>query len=322
VARDRLIGIYYKLGQGEKAEKQIQELKRQSKPGDPGRQTLGLIYLRHGKIDESIAELDLIVAAFPKDYKSRYYLGTAYEEKENREKALHHFGLVGKESKYYVNAQMHIAYILESQKKYEEAVDVLRKTIEVKGGRAELYLMLASIYETKKEYGKAIEAIEMGLKQNDKNVDLIFRLGVVLDKSDEKEKCLEQMRRILEISPDHADALNYIGYTYAEQGIRLNEAMDLIKRALELKPNSGYIIDSLGWVYYQKGLYDEALSKLEKASSLTPNDPTISEHLGDVYFKKKKYQKSLEMYEKALSLNHPHEEKLKQKIEEVKKFLK
>jgi tetratricopeptide (TPR) repeat protein len=69
-------------------------------------------------------------------------------------------------------------------------------------------------------------------------------------------------------------------------------------------------------------LYDEALNKLEKASSLTPNDPTITEHLGDVYFKKEKYQKSLEMYQKALSLNHPREEKLKQKIEEVKKFLK
>ena len=124
------------------------------------------------------------------------------------------------------------------------------------------------------------------------------------------------------INPDHADALNYIGYTYAEQGIRLNEAMDLIERALKLKPNSGYIIDSLGWVYYQKGLYDEALDKLEKASSLTPNDPTITEHLGDVYFKKKKYQKSFEMYQKALSLNHPDKEKLQQKIEEVKKFLK
>jgi tetratricopeptide (TPR) repeat protein len=69
-------------------------------------------------------------------------------------------------------------------------------------------------------------------------------------------------------------------------------------------------------------LYDEALDKLEKASALTPNDPTITEHLGDVYFKKKIYQKSLEMYERALSLNHPDKEKLLQKIEEVKKFLK
>ena len=81
-------------------------------------------------------------------------------------------------------------------------------------------------------------------------------------------------------------------------------------------------MNSRGWVYYQKGMYDDALNSLEKAVSLTPNDPTITEHLGDVYFKKKKYKKSLEMYQKAISLKHPDAEKLKKKIEEVKKILK
>ena len=108
------------------------------------------------------------------------------------------------------------------------------------------------------------------------------------------------MSSIIEINPNHADALNYIGYTYAEQGIRLDEAMSLIEKALSIKPDSGYIIDSLGWVYFQKGMYDEALKYLEQAASHVPNDPTIMEHLGDVYFKKGMFKKSLEMYEKAL----------------------
>jgi tetratricopeptide (TPR) repeat protein len=127
------------------------------------------------------------------------------------------------------------------------------------------------------------------------------------------------MSRIIEINPDHADALNYIGYTYAEQGIRLDEAMSLIEKALRIKPDSGYIIDSLGWVYFQKGMYDEALKYLEQAASHVPNDPTIMEHLGDVYFKKGMFKKSIEMYEKALALNHPQGEKLKEKMEELKK---
>jgi tetratricopeptide (TPR) repeat protein len=130
------------------------------------------------------------------------------------------------------------------------------------------------------------------------------------------------MKVILEINPDHADSLNYIGYTYAEQGIKLDEAMNLIQRALELKPNSGYIIDSLGWVYFQKGLYDEAANHLEKAAKLTPNDPTINEHLGDAYFRKKKYTNALEHYKRALSLKHPKEEDLRKKITEVEQFLK
>ena len=80
-ARKRLVDLYFKLGQKEKAEQQTEEIQEHSKPGEPGRQALGLIYLRQGKLDESIEELNLIVSAWPGDYKSRYYLGTAYEEK-------------------------------------------------------------------------------------------------------------------------------------------------------------------------------------------------------------------------------------------------
>jgi tetratricopeptide (TPR) repeat protein len=116
--------------------------------------------------------------------------------------------------------------------------------------------------------------------------------------------------------------LNYIGYTYAEQGIRLEEAMDMIRKALKVKPDSGYIIDSLGWVYYQKGLYDEALKYLLEAAKLVPNDPTIVEHLGDVYYRKKMYEKSLEEYEKALTLNHPQADKVKDKVHQLKRLLK
>jgi len=95
--------------------------------------------------------------------------------------------------------------------------------------------------------------------------------------------------------------------------------MTLIEKALRIKPDSGYIIDSLGWVYFQKGMYDEALKHLEKAVATVPNDPTIMEHLGDVYSKKGMFKKSLETYEKAMTLNHPQSEKLKEKIEELKK---
>ena len=130
------------------------------------------------------------------------------------------------------------------------------------------------------------------------------------------------MRRILELNPNHADALNYIGYTYAEQGIKLDKAMELIQKALKLKPESGYIIDSLGWVYYKKGSYDKAIHYLEKAANLTKDDPTINEHLGDAYLKKKEYKKALLYYEKALFLKHPKEKQLKEKITGVKELLK
>ena len=121
----------------------------------------------------------------------------------------------------------------------------------------DLYRILASIYEEKEEYEKAIEVIEDGLKYNENNIDLIFRYGVILDKSGDKDGSIAQMKRILSLDPNNADSLNYIGYTYAERGINLDEALDLIQKALKIKPNSGYIIDSLGWVYYKKKDHDE-----------------------------------------------------------------
>ena len=276
---------------------------------------------RQGRLDESIEELNLIVSAWPDDDKSRYYLATAYREKEDFENALDHFRHIELKSEYFVNAQIQIADILDARDGSEEAISILKEAVSKKKEDHRLFLILASFYERNKEYEKAIETLEQGLNTNDSNVNLLFQLGVLFDKTGDKDSCIKKMRRILEIESDHAEALNYIGYTYAEQGIRLDEAMDLIKKAARLKPESGYIMDSLGWVYFRKGLFDKAVTHLEKANELTPDDPTINEHLGEAYFAKKDYEKSLEYYKKALSLKHPDEESLKNKILEAERLL-
>jgi tetratricopeptide (TPR) repeat protein len=321
VAKERLIVLYNNLGQIDNTMRLLEDIKRGSEPGDPIRQTLGLFYLRQGKLAESIAELDLIVTAWPKDYKSRFYLATAYEENGQPEKALEHFTQIQKESEYFTNAQIHIAYILDARGESDEAINVIKKAIEIDNKNIDLYIMLASLFESQKSYDKAIEAIKKGLENDDKNIELIFRFGVVLDKSGDKDGSIKQMRRILEIDPNNADSLNYIGYSYAEKGTNLDEAMDLIQKALKINPESAYIIDSLGWVYYQKGLYDEALEYLEKAFSLISDDSIIAEHLGDVYLKKSNYQRSLEMYQKALTLKPQYVDKILKKIEDVKKLI-
>jgi tetratricopeptide (TPR) repeat protein len=252
--RGRLLEVYYRLHQEEMAQDQVDVIKQQSRPGDPVRRILGLAYLRHGKPVEAISELAPVVSFWPGDHEARYYLAAAYEENKEWEKALHHYKMINETSRHFVNTQIRIAYILEKQERYDEAI--------------------------------------------------------------------ERMRRVLEKDPNHVDALNYIGYTYAQQGLRLDEAMTLIKKALELAPESGHITDSLGWVYYQQGLYDEALESLQKAFSLEPDEPEIIEHLGDAYFKKAQYEESLDMYQKALSLDHGDKERLKQKIEETRKYIK
>ncbi|MBI5875278.1 MAG: tetratricopeptide repeat protein, partial [Deltaproteobacteria bacterium] len=116
-------------------------------------------------------------------------------------------------------------------------------------------------------------------------------------------------------------ALNYLGYTYAELGTNLEEALDLIKKALAIKPESGQIIDSLGWVYYKMGETDKAVSELERAIKYIPDDPVVLEHLGDAYLKKGLKDKAVDFYEKSLKID-PKNTKLKEKTEKLKKGLK
>jgi len=322
VAREKLIALYYKTGQEKLAEDNMEEMKRIFSPGDLKRKRLGLIYLRYGKLNKSIEELKSIVSAWPDDQEARYYLGAALEENGDLAEAYENFDLLNADSGYFINARMHMAYILEKQERPDEAISLVKETINHKRDNPRLYLMLTSLYEIKEEYLSAVDILKEGIRYNARNTDLFYRLGVVLDKLKRNEECLEQMEMVIKIDPQHADALNYIGYTYAVEGIHLDRALELIERAIKYRPDSGYIIDSLGWVYFRKGQYDKALGELKRAIELSPEDPTIHEHLGDVYFKKKDYGKALQIYEKALSLNNVDHEKLKGKINDVMEHLK
>ncbi|UCH00895.1 MAG: tetratricopeptide repeat protein [Deltaproteobacteria bacterium] len=322
VARERLIALYYKTGQEKLAEDNMEEMKRIFSPGDLKRKRLGLIYLRYGKLNKSIQELKSIVSAWPDDQEAKYYLGSALEENGDLAEAYKNFDLLNPNTSYFINARMHMAYILERQEKPDEAINLLKETINHKRDNPRLYLMLTSLYEIKEEYLNAMDILKEGLKYNERNTGLLYRLGVVLDKLKRNEECLEQMQMVIKIDPKHADALNYIGYTYADKGIYLDRALELIERAIRYKPNSGYIIDSLGWVYYRKGQYDKALEELKRAVELSPEDPTINEHLGDVYFKKKDYERALKIYKRALSIENADNERLNGKIKDVMERLK
>ena len=128
------------------------------------------------------------------------------------------------------------------------------------------------------------------------------------------------MKKVISLDPKNANALNYLGYTYADLGQDLDEAERLIKEALKQKPDDGYITDSLGWVYYKKGLFSKAVTFLEKAASLEPEDPIILEHLGDAYLKDNQNQKALKFYKRSLKNKGDNNDKtaLEKKIEALK----
>ena len=128
-------------------------------------------------------------------------------------------------------------------------------------------------------------AADAAAKPSAANWSLYYVRGIAYERSKQWPKAEADLKKALELSPDQPLVMNYLGYSWIDQGINLEEGMKLIKRAVELKPDDGYIVDSLGWAYYRLGKLDDAVRELERAVELRPQDPVMNDHLGDAYWR-------------------------------------
>jgi tetratricopeptide (TPR) repeat protein len=148
---------------------------------------------------------------------------------------------------------------------------------------------------------EAIPLLEEALAERPAEVALRFWLGVAHESAGDLDAALGHMNALLAIEPDHADALNFVGYSWADRGERLDEAEALLRRALELRPATPAYLDSLGWVYFRKGDVARAVEALERADRLGGPEPTVLEHLGDAYRLAGRASDAATAYQSALS---------------------
>jgi tetratricopeptide (TPR) repeat protein len=280
--------------------------------------TIGLIYLERERPDRAVDLFEKLHASYPDDQKIRYLLAAAYSEKSQNPQALEMFARITPDSDFYVNARTHAATILKKEGKPDEAVKAIREAIAVKTDAPGLYVFLSSLYDGNKDYTHAEKVLRDGLDVLPKSMEILYSIGLLYEKTGRFEDGIKHMRQILAIDPDHADALNFIGYSYADRNIRLDEAEELIKKAMQLKPGNAYIIDSLGWVYFRQNRMERAIELLMEAIRLQPDDVAISEHLGDAYVQNGQFKEALDLYQKTLKLN-PDSKTLPGKISDLLK---
>jgi len=241
-------------------------------------------------------------------------------ENGETEAAVETFSRIPPEAGSYVDARLYWAFLLEDESRLDEAIRVIKEALEHEADDDRLWGFLAALYEHGEDYEKAIECARKALDTSKHPAKHYFTLGVLYDKEGDLTRSIESMKKVISLEPDNAEALNYLGYTYADKGIRLDEAEDLIRKALAIRPEDGYIVDSLGWVYFKQGRYDEALKELKQAQKLIPDDPVILEHLGDAHQKVENYPRALEMYKRARE-KAKDQAKISQKIEKVELIL-
>ncbi|HET7827066.1 MAG TPA: tetratricopeptide repeat protein [Anaeromyxobacter sp.] len=223
------------------------------------------------------------------------------------------------------------AAVLDRAGRAPDAVALLRKAIADRERKRklddlpDLYSALADSLVRARRTDEAVTALRGALRARPSDEVLLYALGSAYERAGQQDAAIAQMRAILALNPDHAEAMNFMGYSLAEQGVRLDEAEQLVRRALELKPRSGHVLDSLGWVLYRRGDLRRAVEMLEQADQRAGPDATILEHLGDAYRAMSRLQDAARAYRRALGSvpdeppadQVPHKETLERKLRDV-----
>jgi tetratricopeptide (TPR) repeat protein len=315
-ARMRLGDLLMREKRYEEADQVFGELLQQHGDNKEISLNIGLIFLERERHEQAIDLFGKLLALYPEEQKIRYLLATSYSEKSMTRQALEMLQQIPPDSEYFANASIQAAVILKNEGNLEGAIKAARDAIARKRDAPGLYVFLGTLYDGMKDYPGVEKVLREGLVILPESTEILYSLGGLFEKTGRFEDGIQQMRQILAINPDHADALNFIGYSYADRGIHLSEAKEMIKKALRLKPGSAYIIDSLGWVYFRQNKLDQAIRYLTEATRLQPDDAAINEHLGDAYVKAGLFKEALEIYQKSLKLN-PGSDTLPVKIRDL-----
>jgi tetratricopeptide (TPR) repeat protein len=250
---------------------------------------LGAALGRRGGEDLGLVYLQLALYLAPSHALALLALGDLYEAMKKPELANKIYERVPLNSPLQRNAQTQLALNLDTLERTDEAKANLKKLIAGHPSDLEAIMALGNIMRGRKQFAECAEVYSKGIdtitKREKSNWVIYYFRGICYERSKQWSQAERDLQTSLELYPDQPHVLNYLGYSWVDQGINLDEGLRMIKRAVEQRADDGYIVDSLGWAYYRLGNMEEAVKHLERAVELKPEDPTINDHLGDAYWK-------------------------------------
>lgn len=282
------------------AKGEFSKLVQENPNDDDLRFSLALVCLEAEAWEEAIVYLEELVERRSHVDAAHYNLGRAYEELEDSDSALQEYGMVGP-SNDYLPAQQRQAELLFNQQRNEDASRRLAEAREAQPDYAiQLYLIEAEGLSNHDQVDSAWQVINQGLEQFPDDLNLLYTRAMLAEKRDDLAQLEHDLRYILEREPDHAMALNALGYTLADRTTRYQEAHDLIEKAHQLNPDDPAILDSLGWVNYRLGNLEEAERFLRLALKKFP-DHEVAAHLGEVLWAQGKQREARSVWREALA---------------------
>ena len=233
--------------------------------------------------------------------------GDLLEADDRLEKANEYYRTIRKSSDFSWSARLRVAGNLNELERTEEAVSMLKAMAKESPEIPQPMIRLGDILRNHERFEEAISAYDDAVQRigelEPRHWTLLYTRGMVLERAKEWPRAESDLVRALEFEPDQPHVLNYLGYSWIEQGVHLEKAQEMIRTAVKLRPNDGYIVDSLGWGYYRLGNYADAVTELERAVELRPEDPVINDHLGDAYWRVGRNLEATFQWKRSLSLD-------------------
>jgi len=276
------------------------------------------IYLRSSNHKMAAEQLEAIVRDDPTNPQAYYFLGRIALEDKKPAEAADHFSKMILLSPTFEPAYYFLAMAQLNAGKSSDALATLEKARKQFAQSFAMEFWTGMAYSREKAYSEALRhytAAEVIAKVTDpKQLDegFYFQLGATCERKGDYEQAEKYFQKCLSLAPDSAEAMNYLGYMWAEHGMKLDQARELIEKAVKAEPKNAAYLDSLAWVLFKLNRPGEALPQALKAVEFSEEpDATVYDHLGDIYAALNQIEKAHEAWKKSVSLEANDEVKKK-----------
>ena len=273
---------------------------------------LSLAFLAIGEVMMAEQRLELAAAytqlAFyldPGNDQTSFQLGQLAAAQQHWRAAEHHYGNITHDDIMFREAQVERAQILDELGATETAIALLTGQVEMYPDHQASLIALGDLYrahrrfaESEKAYDQAINNLAVETKDD---WHLYFARGIARERMGNWRQAEMDLQKARRLSNDEPHVLNYLGYSWVDKGIYLDEGLKIIEQAVAKKPQNGSFVDSLGWAYFKLGKYEKALEILQRAGQLEPTDPVVTDHLGDVLWRLGREFEARYQWRKALA---------------------
>ncbi len=262
---------------------------------------LGVAYEQLGNSEGAIQVYEGAVALMPSDVRFLVRLAQAYVDADRDQDATQVLGRARVANPGNLSVEMIEASLLSRNGDVEAGEEVLRSVLESNPDDVRAHLALANYYGEHARQADAITVLETARGQFPAVTSIPFQLGAMFEQTERFGEAEQMFRVVIEQDPEHAPALNYLGYMLAERGDRLSESVALIERALEMDPHNGSYLDSLGWAYFKLDRLDLAEPPLRAAGDLLQSNSVVQDHLGDLLQRLGRDDEAIAAWERALN---------------------